>query len=145
GRRSQRDPSGAQARCDPRALPRQVALPFLTGPLWPPPEPHRRLLARDEGHHQRWTMVWHSPATLSAHAPGAHGASRAPHLCVPLVAHSASNFAGPAQAFTGQVTSLTKQRREVLGNPERLESLSRTQGTPHVELIVSPKKRSNHK
>src|SRR5207237_2400740 len=96
GHRSQRDPSGAQARCDPRALPRQVALPFLTGPLWPPPEPHRRLLARDEGHHQRWTMVWHSPATLSAHAPGAHGASRAPHLCVPLVAHSASNFAGPA-------------------------------------------------
>ena len=48
------------------------------------------------------------------------------------------------QAFTGQVTSLTKQRREVLGNPERLESLSRTQGTPHVELIVSPKNRSNH-
>jgi len=48
------------------------------------------------------------------------------------------------QAFTGQVTSLTKQRREVLGNPERLESLSRTQGTPHVELIASPKNRSNH-
>ncbi len=48
------------------------------------------------------------------------------------------------QAFTGQVTSLTKQRREVLGNPERLESLSRTQGTPHVERIASPKNRSNH-
>jgi hypothetical protein len=48
------------------------------------------------------------------------------------------------QACTGQATSLTKQRREVLGNPERLESLSRTQGTPHVELIASPKNRSNH-
>jgi hypothetical protein len=48
------------------------------------------------------------------------------------------------QAFTGQVISLTKQRREVLGNPERLESLSLTQGTPHVELIASPKNRSNH-
>jgi hypothetical protein len=48
------------------------------------------------------------------------------------------------QAFTGQVTSLTKQRREVLGNPERLESLSRTQGTPQVELIARPKNRSNH-
>jgi hypothetical protein len=47
------------------------------------------------------------------------------------------------QAFTGQVISLTKQRREVLGNPERLESLSLTQGTPHVELIPSPGNRSN--
>lgn len=48
------------------------------------------------------------------------------------------------QAFTGQVISLTKQRREVLGNPERLESLSRTQGTPPVELIPRPKNRSNY-
>ncbi len=48
------------------------------------------------------------------------------------------------RAFTGQVISLTKQRREVLGNPERLENLSLTQGTPHVELIASPKNRSNH-
>ena len=48
------------------------------------------------------------------------------------------------QAFTGQVISLTKQRREVLGHPERLESLSLTQGTPHVELIASPKNRSNY-
>jgi hypothetical protein len=45
---------------------------------------------------------------------------------------------------TGQSISLTKQRREVLGHPERLESLSITQGTPHVELIASPKNRSNH-
>ena len=48
------------------------------------------------------------------------------------------------QEFTGQVISLTKQRREVLGNPERLESLSRTQGTPHVERIASPKNWSNY-
>ena len=48
------------------------------------------------------------------------------------------------QAFTGQVTSLTKQRREVLGHPERLESLSLTQGDMPVELIPSPKNRSNY-
>jgi hypothetical protein len=47
------------------------------------------------------------------------------------------------QEFTAQFTSLTQQRREVLGHPERLESLGRTQGTPHVELLPSPKKRSN--
>src|SRR5712691_12332446 len=45
---------------------------------------------------------------------------------------------------TGQVISLTKQRREVLGHPERLERLSIPQGPPHVELIASPKNRSNH-
>jgi hypothetical protein len=47
------------------------------------------------------------------------------------------------QEITGQVISLTKQRREVLGHPERLESLSRNQGRPHVELMPSPKNRSN--
>lgn len=48
------------------------------------------------------------------------------------------------QVFTGQVISLTTQRREVLGHPERLESLSLEQATPHVELIPSPKNRSNY-
>ena len=48
------------------------------------------------------------------------------------------------QEATGQVISLTKQRREVLGHPERLERLNITQGLPHVELIASPKNRSNH-
>jgi hypothetical protein len=48
------------------------------------------------------------------------------------------------QEVTGQVISLTKQRREVLGHPERLESLSLDQATPHVELIPSAKSRSNH-
>jgi len=47
------------------------------------------------------------------------------------------------QAFTGQVISLTKQRREVLGHPERLESLSLTQDDRPVEIIPSPKTRSN--
>ena len=41
--------------------------------------------------------------------------------------------------FTAALTSLTKQRREVLGHPERLESLSLKPHQPHVELIPSPK------
>jgi hypothetical protein len=48
------------------------------------------------------------------------------------------------QKVTSQVISLTKQRRQVLDHPERLESLSITQGTPHVTLIASPKSRSNY-
>jgi hypothetical protein len=48
------------------------------------------------------------------------------------------------QAFTGQVISLTKQRREVLEHPERLERLRLDQATPHVELIPGPKNRSNY-
>src|SRR6195256_1176386 len=49
------------------------------------------------------------------------------------------------QELTDQFTSLTKQRREVLGHPERLESLSLEQATSHVELVPSPKNRSNHR
>jgi hypothetical protein len=49
------------------------------------------------------------------------------------------------QEMTGQLISFTKQRREVLGHPERLESLRRGQGGPHVERIGSPKNRSNRK
>lgn len=48
------------------------------------------------------------------------------------------------QEVTGQVISLTKQRREVLGHPERLERLSITQGAPQGERIASPTNRSNH-
>jgi hypothetical protein len=48
------------------------------------------------------------------------------------------------QAFTGQIISLTKQRREVLGHPERLESLRSDQANSPVALIASPKKRSNY-
>jgi hypothetical protein len=45
---------------------------------------------------------------------------------------------------TAQFTSLTKQRREVLCHPERLERLSLPQGSPDVELIPRPKNRSNY-
>lgn len=45
--------------------------------------------------------------------------------------------------LTAEVMSLTRQRREVLRYPERLESLGRTQDTPHVELLPRPEKRSN--
>jgi hypothetical protein len=48
------------------------------------------------------------------------------------------------QELTAQFTSLTKQRREVLGHPERLESLSLDQATPHMELIPSPKNRAHY-
>jgi hypothetical protein len=48
------------------------------------------------------------------------------------------------QEFTAQFTSLTQQRREVLGHPERLESLSLHQANPQVELMPSPKNRANH-
>jgi hypothetical protein len=48
------------------------------------------------------------------------------------------------QAFTGQVISLTKQRREVLEHPERLERLRLDQANPQVELIPGPKNRSNY-
>ena len=47
------------------------------------------------------------------------------------------------QAFTATFTSLTKQRREVLTHPERLESLGENPHQGHVELLPSPKKRSN--
>jgi hypothetical protein len=46
--------------------------------------------------------------------------------------------------LTAPFTSLTQQRREVLGHPERLETLGLSQGKPHIELIPSPKNRSNN-
>ena len=45
--------------------------------------------------------------------------------------------------LTRRVTSLTKQRREVLSHPARLESLGLNQEQPHVELIARSKNRSN--
>jgi hypothetical protein len=48
------------------------------------------------------------------------------------------------QELTAQCTSLTKQRREVLGHPERLERLSLAQAAPQVELIPRPKNRENY-
>ena len=74
-------------------------------------------------------------------------ALRLPALCGMPTRHEAEQVlqVGVArqQAFTASLISLTKQRREVLANPERLESLSSTQGSPHMELMPSPKNRSN--
>jgi hypothetical protein len=47
------------------------------------------------------------------------------------------------RAFTDQATSLTKQRREVLGHPERLERLGQPPDRGEIELLPSPKNRSN--
>src|SRR5713226_9475734 len=46
--------------------------------------------------------------------------------------------------ITGPCTSLTKQRREVLGHGKDLESLGQSQGEPHVELLPRSKNQSNH-
>lgn len=45
--------------------------------------------------------------------------------------------------LTGPSSSLVKQRREVLPNPDRLESLGTNQARTHVELIPRAKNRSN--
>ena len=74
-------------------------------------------------------------------------ALRLPALCAAPTREEAEQVLGMSVSrqheITGQVTSLTKQRREVLCHPERLESLGMTQGSPHVELLPSPKKRAN--
>src|SRR2546426_3464820 len=46
--------------------------------------------------------------------------------------------------ITGQFISLTKQRHEVWGHPERLESLRRHQGDPQGERMPRPKNQSNY-
>ena len=46
--------------------------------------------------------------------------------------------------LTAPCPSLTKPRREVLGQPERLERLSLDQATPHVARIPRPKSRSHY-
>lgn len=47
------------------------------------------------------------------------------------------------EAFTAQAPSLTRQRREVLKHPERLESLAHKPDDVKIELLPSPKNRSN--
>ena len=75
-------------------------------------------------------------------------ALRLPALCGLPTREEAEQVLGVSvarqQEVTGQGISLTKQRREVLGHPERLERLSITQGPPHMARIASPKNRSNH-
>lgn len=46
--------------------------------------------------------------------------------------------------LTGCLSSLTKQRREVLPNPSRLETLATGLSDAHVELVPSPKNRPNY-
>jgi hypothetical protein len=75
-------------------------------------------------------------------------ALRLPALCGAPTREEAEQVLGTSvarqQAITGQFTSLTKQRREVLGHREALESLGRSPGGPSVELLPRPKNRSNH-
>src|SRR5439155_11947763 len=84
------------ARRDPRPLSRQGALPCLTGPWWPSPQPHRRLLAREEGPHWSGPVFCRSASAVPAHTPSPHGPSSTSDLCVSLVADSASNLVGAA-------------------------------------------------
>jgi len=75
-------------------------------------------------------------------------ALRLPALCGAPTREEAEQVLGVSVArqheITGQFTSLTKQRREVLGHRKELESLGRSQGKPQVELIPRPKHRSNY-
>jgi hypothetical protein len=75
-------------------------------------------------------------------------ALRLPALCGAPTREEAEQVLGISVArqheITGQFTSLTKQRREVLGHGKELESLGQSRGEPHVELLPSPKNRSNH-
>ena len=75
-------------------------------------------------------------------------AIRLPTLCGTPTRAEAEQVAGISVAdqnkMTACFTSLTKQRREVLSNPERLDSLSSHQGQPHVELIPGAKNRSKN-
>ena len=75
-------------------------------------------------------------------------ALRLPALCGAPTREEAEQVLGISVArqheITGQFTSLTKQRREVLGHGKALESLGQSQGEPHVELLPRPKNRSNH-
>jgi hypothetical protein len=75
-------------------------------------------------------------------------ALRLPALCGVPTREEAAQVVGISVArqheITGPCTSLTKQRREVLGHGKGLESLDQSQGKPHVELLPSPKNRLNH-
>jgi hypothetical protein len=75
-------------------------------------------------------------------------ALRLPALCGAPTREEAEQVLGISvarqQAITGPFTSLTKQRREVLGHREALESLGRSPDGPYVELLPRPKNRSNH-
>jgi hypothetical protein len=50
-------------------------------------------------------MFWRSSAVIPAHTPGAPGASRATDLCISLVAHFTSYFAGSAHTIISGASS----------------------------------------
>ena len=74
-------------------------------------------------------------------------ALRLPALCGAPTREEAEQVLGISVArqheITAPLTSLTKQRREVLGQGQDLESLGQSQSDPHVELLPSPKNRPN--
>ena len=75
-------------------------------------------------------------------------ATRLPALCgtpTPAEAQQVLEISVAQQTkLTAGLTSLTKQRREVLPTPACLEKLGMDQAHNHLELIPSPKNRSNH-
>jgi hypothetical protein len=75
-------------------------------------------------------------------------ALRLPALCGAPTREEAEQVLGISVArqheITGQCTSLTTQRREVLGHGKELESLGQSLGEPHGELLPRPQNRSNH-
>jgi hypothetical protein len=74
-------------------------------------------------------------------------ALRLPALCGTPTREEAQQVLGISVArqheISGQLTSLNKQRREVLGGGKDLESLGQSQGRPRVELLPSAKNRAN--
>jgi hypothetical protein len=75
-------------------------------------------------------------------------ALRLPALCGSPTREEAEQVLGIRVArqheITAHFTSLTQQRREILGQGKELESLGQSPSAPHVELLPSPKNRSNH-
>jgi hypothetical protein len=73
-------------------------------------------------------------------------ALRLPAFCGPPTREEAAQVLAISVArqheITGHLTSLTKQRREGLGQGKDLESLGQGQSAPHVELLPRPKNRS---
>ena len=75
-------------------------------------------------------------------------ALRLPALCGAPTREEAEQVVGISVArqheITAPFTSLTQQRREILGQGKDLESLGQSQGAPQVALLPNPKNRSNH-
>src|SRR5262252_5110995 len=75
-------------------------------------------------------MFSRSPSALPAHAPRAHGASRATDLCVSLAIDSASNFVGAAGcAEAGHVEACATVLQT------RAEALWVIAAAPHVRCL----------